>query len=198
MINPLYSITTFDGIDFSDYLKKIHLYDIFIDIFDEYPEPETRVGIIKFIAWGYGLDSDLLSTNGNNWSKVSEQIFLKTGLETELFPDVGLLESKSVQSAVQKFLRYQNDENWTQYCTYRDLRSQMLSSSLAAIKKSSGEIDYEQKMNNAAHSQKLLEMMNEAKETFVQNHPKLKASVEAFNKATEKTKVTRSVASYAS
>ncbi len=196
MINPIFSITSFEELfGFEDYLKKLNLFKVFEPVLKEFGE--NAVGAIKFIAWGYGLDSDMLATNGNNWSKVSEEIFLKTNLPEALFPAVALMESPSIQICIQRFLEYQNDEHWTQYITYRDLRFQMLSSSLAGIKKSSGEIDYEQKMNNAIHSNKLLSMMNEAKETFIQNNSKLKASVEAFSKANEKAKVTKGPADYA-
>ena len=196
MINPNFAITSFEeDFGFEEYLKKVHLFEIFAEIFEQYPT--DALGIIKFIAWSYGMDSEMLATAGNSWSKVATQIFERSNLPQALWNDVGLLEGEVVQSAVQKFLRYQNDENWTQFITYRDLRRQMLSSSLASIKKSSGEVDYEQKMANAQHSQKLLEMMNDAKDIFVQNNPKLKSSVEAFNKATEKNKVTRNVGSYA-
>ncbi len=199
MINPFYSITTFEGdADFEDYLRQLQLFDIFKEIFIEYQDKGTCVGIIKFIAWAYGLDSDMLSSNGNSWAKVSRDIFNKTELHKSFYEDLVLLQSESVKSAIEKFLTYQNDENWTNYCTFRDLRFQMLSSATGDIKTANGtEINYEQKMKNAIHSITLLQMMNDAKETFIQNHPKLKASVEAFNKASEKTKVTRSVSNYA-
>ena len=180
---------------FEDFLKKLGIVSIFKEVIEAYPL--SYIGIVKFILWGYSLDSDALSVNGNTWSTVSKEIFDRTNLDKDLFEPVCELKSHEVLSCIDKWLRFQNDENFTQFITYRDLRKQMLYYSLAELKKSGGEIDINAKMDAANHSKTLLVMMNEAKETFIQNHPKLRASTEAFNRATDKAKVTKSPASYA-
>lgn len=198
MISTFKQITSFEGDNFNEYLRRLRIYEIFKDIFEEYGDNSICVGIIKFILYAYSVESDLLSVNGNTWNKLSESIFKITGLPDDLHDDVVLLKNNSIQLAIQRFLRLQDDENWVQYITYRDLRGQMLTSALSDIKTANGtEVNYEQKMKNAIHSQTLLEMMSQAKEVFIQNHPKLRESVEAFNKSAEKQKVTRSVGNYA-
>jgi len=181
---------------FEDFLKKMGIISIFKEVIERYPL--NYIGIVKFILWGYSLDSDILTVNGNTWSTVSKEIFERTNLDKDLFEDVCELKSEEVLICIDKWLAFNNNEHWTQYVTYRDLRKQMLASAIGDIKTANGtETNYEQKMKNAIHSQTLLVMMNEAKETFIQNHPKLKASIDSFNKATDKAKVTRSAGSYA-
>jgi len=198
MINALVSIVSYNGDDFGEYLDKIHLSDIFGPLLlDEKVGPYAS-SIAKYIVWGYGMDSDMLSTEGYNWGKLSQLIFTKAKLPADLFEDVVELKNDAVIDAIQNFLDYQNDENWVQYCTYRDLRAQMLKSAVGSILNASEETNYEQKMKNAIHSRDLLSLMNVAKETFIQNHGKLKGSVEAFNRVVQnKEKTTRSVAHYA-
>lgn len=198
MINPVYDISNYEGNDFEDFLKKANLFIVFSPLFLDEELNSYAVSIAKFIAWGWGMDSNMLSTDGNTWNKVREQIFEKANLPEELHEAVADMKSETVLKCIQKFLDYQNDENWIQYATFRDLRGQMLSSAIGDIKTANGtETNYEQKMKNAIHSQTLLEMMNNAKETFIQNHSKLRGSVEAMNKAADKKTQTRSVASYA-
>lgn len=202
MINPYYTITTTDEANFQDFLTKLNLIEIFRPVLEEFPDVELFKGIVKFIAWGFSLDSDILNTVGNTWSKVADVIYEKTGLpydndkEDGIYGNVAELKSDGVRLAIEKWLQFQNDENWTQFIHYRDLRRQMLAASLDVLKKASGEVDYTAKMDCAKYSKELLQMMDEAKETFIQNNPKLKGSVEAINKAT-KDRTTRSPASYA-
>lgn len=198
MINPVSTITSFNGDDFENYLNQNALLGVFEHLLlDEDISPYAS-SVAKYIVWGYGMDSNMLSTEGYNWGKVSQIIFAKANLPEELYAAVVELKSEAVIRSIQEFLDYQNDENWTQYCTYRDLRAQMLISAVGEIKNASEETNYEQKMKNAIHSQTLLSMMNVAKETFIQNHVKLKGSVEAFNRVVQnKEKITRSPAHYA-
>lgn len=202
MINPYFSIVTTDELNFEEFLRKLNLIEIFRPVLVEFPDMDLFKGIVKFIAWGFSLDSDMLATTGNTWSKVCDLIYEKARLpydsenEDGIYNSVANLKSDGVRESIERYLSFQDDENWTQYIHYRDLRKQMLAASLDGIKKASGEIDYTAKMDCAKYSKELLLMMDEAKETFIQNNSKLKGSVEAVNKASN-VKTTRSVASYA-
>lgn len=197
MTNIYYDIVNYENDDFEEYLRRILIYDVFKNIIEEYADTIIAKKVIRYILYAYSMDSEMLSPNGNNWSKVSEQILEVVGLPIELYDDVLLLQNQSVLLTIQRWLQYQNNEMFTNYITYRDLRREMLASSLSKIKAASDEINYEQKMKNAIHAGTLLQMMNEAMESFIQNHPKLKASAETLNRANNKNKVTRSVADYA-
>lgn len=197
MTHPYYDIVNYEKDDLEEYLRRILLYEVFKNVIEEYTDTGIAKKVIRFILYAYSMDSEMLSPNGNNWSKVSEEILEVVGLPNELYDDVVLLQNPSVLLTIQRWLQWQGNEAWINYITYRDLRREMLASSLSKIKTASDEINYEQKMKNAIHAGTLLQMMNEAMEMFVQNHPKLKASVETLNRANSKNKVTRSVADYA-
>src|SRR5690606_31953705 len=171
MINPFQEIIKYDDVDaFEDYLNKINIIYIFKPIFDAYPDKDIAKGVIKFILLGYSIDSDMLHVGGRSWDRLSLAIYEKAGLpydNEELRIEVTELKTEVLLKVVDSWLRYQDNENWRQYITYRDLRDQMLKSSLSDIRTASGEINYEQKMKNAVHSQVLLKMMNEARETFI-------------------------------
>lgn len=185
MIHPYASIINYEGDEFDDYLNKCHLISVFEDVIKAFPERENYKGIIKFIAWGYSIQSDELVI-GMEWGKTRDRLFKKSLLPENLYEQVALLKNDAVLSSIQKYLTLQNDENFVQYVTYRDLRRQMLSASLAGIIKSSGETDYDQKFKCAEYSKDLLDMMNDALNTFIQNNAKLKDSIGALNKAVQK------------
>lgn len=188
MINIFTELTKYDEGDdlFDEYLRRKHLFEIFKELLDDFPDKETFKKVVWFIMWAYSIDSDMLSTGGLDWSKLSERIFKKTGLDEKYYDGVANLKSDAVRNVIQRFLTLQNDANWVQYITYRDLRRQLLSASLSDIKKSTMEIDYATKMQCAVDSQKLLQMMNDAMKTFVQNNIRLKESVSALDKVINK------------
>lgn len=185
MINPYKSVLTFEGDDFESYLTKIHLIDIFTPVIKAFPEKHIYKAIINYIVWGYSLESEMLSVNGNSWNKVAPEIFKKTGLSDQFYEEVCELKSPEVQTSIQKWLQFQNDENFTQFVTYRDLRRQFLHLSLSEMKKSTGEIDIKAKMDAAVYSKDLYKMMEDAKQAFIQNSPNLKASIDSLTKVSK-------------
>lgn len=176
-------INSRDEEDFQETLTKIHLMEIFKCLLDEFPDAKTFKKVVQFVVWGYSPESEMLFVQGLSWDKLSKKIFDKSCLDECYFEQVALLKSENVQSAIHRWLRFSNDENFTQWATYRDLRRQMLSYSLSEMKKTSGEIDINAKMDAAKYSKELLVMMDDALQTFVQNHPKLKSSISALDKA---------------
>lgn len=200
MINPFQAIVKEDYDFLEELLIKMGILNIFKPIFEAYPDNDISKKVVKFILYGYSIDSDMLLMQGNTWGKVALEIYEKVNLpeDKDFMLEIIDLKKPQLVETVNNWLYFQNDENWAQYITYRDLRHQMLTSSLSDIKTANGtEINYEQKMKNAIHSQTLLQMMNEAKETFIQNNSKLKSSVQTFNKATQANRNSRNVASYA-
>lgn len=186
---------------FDDYLKRIHIMDIFKDVFESFPQHALK--IVKFILYAYSTESEMLVLAGSTWSKTSEKIYNKVGLDPEILDVDMLLEHESTRSAINRWLQFQNEENWTQYITFRDLRSQYLEAALFPLPKYKSVVKNDDgimidqnsdayarmnnmiqaKMNAAENSKKLLDMMKEALEKFIQKHPKLKDSVTALDKA---------------
>lgn len=184
MINIFKEIVNYEDNDsFEDYLKRLEIISVFSDLIEPYPNKANFKGVIRFILLGYSVESDMLFTHGQEWGKIRDRIFKKVGLPNTLYSDVALLNAPAVLSTIQKWLQYNNDENFTNYIVLRDLRTQMLSAALDKILKSSGEVDYDQKYKCAQYAKDLLQMMNDTLQTFIQNNPKLKESITAFNRA---------------
>ncbi len=189
--------------DFQEYLKKIHLFSIFEPLLEEFGDPELFKGVVRFIAWGYSMESEMLLTQGNTWSKIADDIYEKAELPDDkerqdgVYNSVCNLQSDNVRNCIERFLLLGNEDNWIQYTHFRDLRKQFLALSISGMKKNTGEIDIEAKMKAAIYSKDLLKMMEDARDGFIQNHPKLRGSVEALNKASNSSKNSRSPGSYA-
>lgn len=183
MIDPYSCIINYseDENSFDEYLKKKHLFDLFKDLLEEFPDVKTFLGVVKYILYSYSPNSDMLLMNGETFDKTSQRIFKKTKLPQSLYEKVALLESENVQLAIERWLNFLNAEEYTNFVHFRDLRRTMLSSSIGSIEKSTGEQDYEQKMKNAHHAKALLEMMKESLAKYVQNTPKLKNSMTAYD-----------------
>lgn len=183
MINPYSSIMNYsdDADGFDEYLKKKYIFELFKDLLEDFPDINIFKGVVKYVLWAYSLESDMLLMNGETFEKTSGRIFKKTKLPDRLYSDVALLENESVRVCIGKWLQFQNEEEFTNYCHFRDLRREMLASSIGKIIKATTEQDYEQKMKNAHHAKELLEMMKEALAKYVQNSPKLKNSIKAYD-----------------
>jgi hypothetical protein len=200
MISPFHELITSEGINFEEHLKKIHLFKIFEPVFMEFQDDDLFRGVVKFILWGYSINSDMLNTSGNTWGKVAPLIFekceLPKGQDGGIYEAVCELKSEGVRESIERWLQYQNNENFTNYTHYRDLRREFLALSISDMKKSTQEIDIEAKMKAALYSKELLKMMEDARETFIQNNSKLKRSVDAVNKVNRES-AGRSAGSYA-
>lgn len=198
MISPYHEITTIDHDDLEDFLRKVHLIKIFEPLLEEFQDKSLFKGIVKFIAWGYSINSDMLNTSGNTWGKVSELIYDKCDLpqNSDIHDAVCKLKSAAVRDSIERWVQFQNDENWNQFIHYRDLRREFLELSLSPLRKATGEIDIEAKMKAAIYAKDLLKMMEDARDTFIQNNSKLKASVEAVNRV-NKESAGRNAGSYA-
>lgn len=209
MVNQYSEVLAYDGGDdfFDEFLQKMHLLDIFKGLLNEFPDKEDFRGVVHFVLWGYSMESDMLTTGGLDWSKLSEKIFKRTGLDKKYYDQVANLESDEVRNSVHRWLQLQNDPAWTQYITYRDLRYQFLKASLiplpSGVKKKTTDIEnniitddsdslnklkmlVESKMLCATNSKELLVMMQDALQTLVQKHNKLKTSIGALDKASSK------------
>lgn len=218
MINVFNDIIKYDeGDDFFDeYLMRRHVFEIFKGLIIDFPDKYVFKGVVWFILWGYSTQSEMLQTTGLTWDKLSKKIFEKTGLDDKYFEPVAELECDSVRDAIDRWLIYNNDENWRQFVCFRDLRKQFLAASLLPLPKLKTKIKgadlstpaieienslgklknlVEAKMLCATNSEQLLKMMNDAKERFIQTQPKLKVSISELNKVThhKSTKTTEEI-----
>ncbi len=172
-----------DEFDFMGYLQKVKCVHIFQPVFDEFEDITLAVKVIKFILYAYTPESDLLMEKGGTWEKLAKNIFNVVDIPTDYYEDVWHLKNVAVRDSAQNWLEFLNDDNWTNYVTFRNLRSQMIQHSLSEIKKGE-ELDIKSKMDAAKYAQELLSMMDAIKNNFVQSAPQLKPSIEALKKAT--------------
>lgn len=184
-MNSIYNTITEqreDEFDFIEYLKKAGAYDAFSSVFEYYDDIIMAIKMVKFIAFAYTPDSELLPEKASTWEKVAKHIFNVVDIPSEFYDDVVNLKNEAVREAAHEWLRFQNDDNWTNYVTFRDLRFQMIKHSLSDVKKGE-EVDIKSKMDAAKYAKELLEMMDATKNNFVQASPKIKSSVEALQNA---------------
>lgn len=202
MISPFHSIIKSEEDDFEDHLTKLHLISIFKPLLEDFGEDGLFKKVVKFILLGYSMESDMLMTVGNTWGKVSEEIYDLCELPDDRGEKEGVhirvckLENDSVRETIERWIQFQNNDAWAQYVHFRDVRKQFLELSISDMKKNTGEIDIEAKMKAVVYSRDLLKMMEDAREGFIQNHPKLRGSVEALNKVNN-NKNSRSPGTYA-
>jgi len=176
MINPYTAILEYSKPDLKEYLGKIDLLTVFQPVVREFKDASIFRGVVKFILYAYSLDSEVLHTMGNTWLGAS-----KTGLpeNEDVFEKVANLKSGNVQEAIENWLNFQNNEAFTQYCHYRDLRKQCLQDSRTADK-------LKDRKDALIYSKELLGLMDEAKSGFIENSDLLKPSIQEFKKVTGK------------
>lgn len=184
MIIPTNDLINYEGDSWDEYLKKLCLYDIFEKLCEEYSnEPEILSGLIKYIIWAYSIDSNKITLR-KDWVEIKKDIFKASGLpkfmqeeviylkvkvdETTLKPNVTLLQT------IKKWLALQDGENFSNWCMLNDLISEMRIAANSPIRKSTGEIDYEQKRKCAEAVLDLLIKKDEVEQKFIQNNEKLK------------------------
>jgi len=180
-----------DEFDFIAYLNKVEAYCIFKPVFEDekFQDITLAVKVLKFIVLAYSPDSDLLMEKGGTWDKLAKTIFTRVDIPSELFEEVWHLKNEAVRQSIQNWVEFLNDDNWTNYITFRNLRSQMITHSLSDIKKGD-ELDIKSKMDAAKYAKELLEMMDAIKNNFIQAAPQLKSSMEALKKANIKKETT--------
>jgi len=181
MINTYNKIITYEGDSFKDYLNKIHILTIFKFLFEKYQEDDA-IKIVKYVMYAYTKESSEL-IEFETFDKTSKRIFEKVGLSDDFRGWIQNLECEALQLCIEGWLQFQNDEYFTQWITYRDLRKQFLSLSIKDMKKNTGETDIEAKMKAATYANELMVRMQELKQSFVENSDTLKTPVTAFRQA---------------
>lgn len=199
MIIPISSLITYNGDEWEEYLEKICLIDIFKKIIEEFRTDKFLVtSIIKYIVWAYSLDSDKI-VQGMEWEsnkrKIYEDADMPVGDKALIASDESiltyydafvLLKYPTVLTTIKKWLDFQDDENWSNYCMYNDLLVEMRIAANSPIKKNTGEIDYEAKMKCAQSIKELIKMKQDAESSFFQNNDKMKQAYSEVSKELRK------------
>lgn len=181
MISPYTAILNYTKDDLKDYLGQIELLTVFQPIVREFKDAAIFRGVLKFILYSYSLESEVIHSIGTSWIGMSKIIYDKAALpdNEDIFDKVANLKNGAVQEAIENWLNFQNNEAWTQYCHYRDVRKQCLQDSRTAEK-------LKDRRDAMIYSKELLGLMDEAKASFVENSEILKPSIQEFKKVTGK------------
>lgn len=181
MINPYVEIINYEKADLKEYLAKIGLSDIFKPLLKEFKDATLFKGVVKFILYGYSLESEVLHTFGNSWITVYKKIYEKSGLpdNENTFDSVANLKSAEVRECIDLWLAFQNSEALAEYTNARDLRKYCLQQSQTADKT-------KDRVEAMKYAKELLAMMEDAKGRFVENYDILKPSLTALKKEKQK------------
>ncbi len=197
MINPFQALVTYEEDLWEDYLSQILLVDIFSPVIKEYEDKQVLKSVIRYIAYAYSHDSDKI-TLGQDWQKNKQQIFefVMIKPEKKSYEDLVLLKNKAVVESIHNWLDFQQKDTFVQLQVLKDLRVEMQISSLTAILKASGEVDYDQKFRNAGYASDLKKMIKDLESELIQNDALLKEAAKEVRQA-RKTNNSRSVGTYA-
>jgi hypothetical protein len=210
MINAFNELTTYSGNDWDDFLEKCSLINIFKPILDRYKDNGLRRLVIQYIVKCYSLDSPDIVI-GMEWGRMKKIIFEKLMLPQLMYHEMVLFENMhdlkegtdefefedkiekdkditALRKSITMWLNMQDSEVYVQFAVLRDLRQEMQASATKPIKKSSGEIDYDQKFKNAKYAMELHTLSKNIEEELIQNSETLKIAVqEVKNKKVKST-----------
>lgn len=189
MTNPYFSLINYEQDEWSDYLDKLCLINIFKPIIDEYGNNKiTLNGTIRYILMAYSVESESI-TIGMEWVKNKQEIFNKTLLDKSKYDDLVLLKNKAVLITIKRWLDFQDNEQFSTWSMLKDLIVEMRIAANSDIKKATGEIDYETKKKCADYVIELYDRVKEVEAKFIQSHPKLKEGYKEFNQAAHREKI---------
>lgn len=170
MVNPVQSITEYNGDDFENYLETLRLIDIFEELILAYKHDKGLLKqITKYIVYAYSLNSEQVII-GMEWGDNKKKIFEYVMLPDYMLEDVVELTNPVIVSTIEKWFDSQNNEVYKELVMLKDLKLQMQKSFTLPI----SEVSYNQKFDNAIHCQKINSMIKELQSELIQNTPKLK------------------------
>lgn len=188
MINLYQEITQFDGVNFHDHLKRIGAFDIFEPILNssEFNDNTEQIKVCQYVVYTHSMESPKIYVGGDR-RKMLSSVFKSLSLDDKLYQPLVCLESVEVVGAVKKWLDRQDDKQLSFLFTLQNAFVQQQTASLSVLRKSTGEVDYDQKMRCINHMIELKKMIKEAESELQQNDPKLKQAYEEVRSASKKT-----------
>lgn len=214
MINAFSELTTYQGNAWEEFLEQCSVIHIFKPILDRFTDNGVRRPVIQYIVRCYSLDSPDLVI-GMEWGKNKKIIFEKLMLPPLMFHELVLFDNifedgkgefelqekwekdkdiEAIKLSINRWLNNQDSEVFVQWAVLRELRQEMQNSATGPIKKSSGEIDYDQKFKNAKYANDLRDMIKDLEDELIQNSTLLKEAVKEVK--AKKTKTTFGVESF--
>lgn len=187
MISPFHSLINYEEGNWQQFLEDALLMDIFMPVIKEFPDTQTLKLVIKYIMYAYSPDSDKIVL-GMDWQKNKQKIFEHVLIKPEKssYEDLVLLKNAAVVDTIHRWLKFIDQDSFSQLQVLKDLRVEMQISALSKILKASGEIDYDQKFRNAKYADDLKQMIKDLESELIQNNQKLKDAVKEVRIAKSK------------
>lgn len=178
MTSVYHSVVSYKGDDWEEYFDRIAMIEIFKPVIEFYKSDRVKLKCaIQFILHCYSVESDKVKL-GIDWQKNKQEIFEDTCMPMrDLYEDLVLLKNDSVVDTIHRWLIYQDSEVHAEMCMNKDLKMEFQISVNNPIKKSSGEIDYDQKRKNSIYVSELRKQIRDLESEFIQNNIKLKDAV---------------------
>jgi hypothetical protein len=177
MINPVHSLTTYEGSDWYEYLESISLSEIFKDLIVKYQaDPPLLKGLIKYIVWAYSKDSDKI-TLGTDWVENKKRIFEAAQLPPmeDVLMNTVFLKDDIILITIKRWIDFQDNDTWKELMMLKDLRSEMQLSANSQLKSGNADVvNYDQKFKNAKYSIDLALMIKDCEQKLLQNDPRFK------------------------
>lgn len=194
MVNAYYALINHEEDDWQEFLNKICLIDIFMDLILNYGHNKPLLkSFIKYIVWCYSPQSDKVII-GDDWEENKKRIFDAAGFEPidSYLQATVYLKDEIVVKTINKWLNFQDNDINAQLKSLQDLQLEMRISSNSDIKKASSETDFDQKFKNACYVGDLRKMINNLQDELIQSSPKLKEAYKEIKQVISK-KNTKSV-----
>lgn len=187
MINSFSEIINYDGVNFQDHLKRLNLYHLFEPIFScaDFDDNTLHLKIIQYIVFSHSLESAKLTVSGDRRKEI-HKIFQDLDIPDEHYENVVMIKNTSVLKAIQLWLKFKDNRQVEYLYTLQNAYVQQQAAALKEIRKSTGEIDYDQKMRCIEHMTELKQMIKDAESELQQNDEKLKEAYKEISRVNKK------------
>lgn len=175
MNNPYQIVTEHEG-NYENFFDLYLFFKIFRPIWEEFEDKSTATKIIKFIVYGFSLQSTMITVNGDR-RKELHAIFDHLEIDKKRYREVVLLEDTVVMECCRKWMDFQDSSQLEYLLTLKQSYIQQQAASISPLRKSDGvAIDFDQKHKCIEHMRELNQWIKEAEQELIQNNPKLKES----------------------
>lgn len=204
MVIPVFDLTRYNGDDWEDYLNNVNLFYVFKELIRRYgADKAVCTSIVRYIVFAYSVDSDKIVL-GMDWLENKKQILKSVGLNDKVdyteerfkedgdtykpsfYETIVLLQSPTILKTIKAWLDFQDNPTFSTLQMINDLIVEFRMAANSPIRKSTGEIDFEQKRKCAESVIELLEKKRKVEMEFIQNNPKLKDAYREISNSLKK------------
>lgn len=171
---------------------KLHgLHEVFSPIIVEYALDKNDMYMFNsalfYILNVYSKESELHILN-QDWHLIKEKAAEDAGVQpgSELYDDLVLLKSTAVAQCARMYLDRQKNKVFKHLVMLKDLYEQFVNGAIENITDKDGVTDYDQKMRNSEHANKIYTQMHEWEQRLELDTDKLKKFEDELKQAERK------------